>query len=191
MDYRRIKHILLVLPALLLAIACQQKYEIFDELGIVSHTLNIAETPGETHIAVYSTGAWKVALDREVDWASLNKLSGDGMGDFVLSWSANYGTARSVDILVSRGRRTERINVIQAGYITNPYITLGVTKVALPKQAASHTVSLATNLEFNRDDFKARAVYFNGDATDTLEVGSNSENAWVSAFSVSPDSFSF
>lgn len=191
MDYRRIKHIFLVLPALLLAIACQQKYEIFDELGIVSHTLNIAETPGETHIAVYSTGAWKVALDREVDWASLNKLSGDGMGDFVLSWSANYGTARSVDILVSRGRRTERINVIQAGYITNPYITLGVTRVALPKQAASHTVSLATNLEFNRDDFKARAVYFNGDATDTLEVGSSSEKAWVSAFSVQPDSFTF
>ena len=191
MDYRRIKHIFLVLPALLLAFACQQKYEIFDELGIVSHTLNIAETPGETHIAVYSTGAWKVALDREVDWASLNKLSGEGMGDFVLSWSANYGTARSVDILVSRGRRTERINVIQAGYITNPYITLGAAKVALPKQAASHTVSLATNLEFNRDDFKARAVYYNGSATDTLEIGSSSEKAWVSAFSIQPDSFSF
>ena len=88
--------------AVLLSTACEKRYEIFDELAVTSHTLNISQLPGETHIAVYSTGTWKISFDEQVDWASVNRISGEGLGDFVLSWSANYGTSRKVDILVSR-----------------------------------------------------------------------------------------
>ena len=74
MDFRRYT----VLATLLIAVVfvgCKQEYEIFDDLKVSSHILNVDQTPGETHVAVYSTGAWKVAFDNAVSWASLNKLS--------------------------------------------------------------------------------------------------------------------
>lgn len=178
--------------AVLLSAACEKRYEIFDELAVTSHTLNISQLPGETHIAVYSTGTWKISFDEQVDWASVNRLSGEGLGDFVLSWSANYGTSRKVDILVSRDNKTERIRVIQAGSITSPYISLGRTKVVLPKQAADFSVTLTTNLGFSINNFQARAVYYTeGAQPDTLEMGSTSEKAWIERCEILQDRIRF
>lgn len=188
------KFIYIVLAAFSLAMvaACQKNYEIFDDLAVTSHTLNIAQTPGETHIVVYSTGSWSVSFETAVDWASLNKLSGEGLGDFVLSWSANYGSARSVNILINRSDKVERITVVQAGWISNPYITFSVGKVLLPKQERTFSVPMTTNLGFSVDDFKARAVYHtDSEAADTLEIGSSSEKAWVSACNILEDRFEF
>lgn len=188
MVFKKLTYIVLAaVLALPLAISCRKGYEIFDDLAVTSHTLEIAQTPGETHIAVYSTGAWKVAFDKNVDWASLNKLSGRGLGDFVLSWSANYGTSRSVDILVTRDDLTERITVIQAGYITSPYIQLDRSKVVLPRQEASLPVAMTTNLGFSVKDFRARAVYYGGAKPDTLEVGAESEKAWIRSCEIQDD----
>lgn len=158
MDCKKI-YIALAVLASLGATSCQKRYEIFDELSVTSHTLKIAQTPGQTHIAVYSTGPWNVALGSKVDWASINKLSGEGLGDFVLSWSANYGIARNVDILVTRGELTEKINVIQAGNVSAPYINLERSKVVLPRQSNSFSVPMTTNLQFSIGDFKSRTVY--------------------------------
>ena len=180
MDCKKI-YIALAALACLGAVSCQKRYEIFDELAVTSHTLNIAQTPGQTHIAVYSTGAWTVALETPVDWASLNKLSGEGLGDFVFSWSANYGAARNVDILVSRGSLTERISVIQAGNVSNPYITLGRSKIVLPRQATSFSVPMTTNLGFSVNDFRSRVVYPEGD----------SAQDWVGACSFFEDHIEF
>ena len=176
----------------LAAASCDRKYEIIDTLGVSSHTLKLAETPGETHIAVYSTGEWSVALERNVDWASLSKLSGNGLGDFVFSWSANYGTSRSVDILVSRDNITERIRVIQAGYVSSPFIRLGLAKLMLPRQGASFSVPISTNLSSSLAQFKAKAVYYGASSRpDTLEVGSDNPKAWISSCTFAEDKVAF
>ena len=170
------RNLLYILLALFPLLGCQREYAIYDELSVTNHTLNIGKTPGQTHIMVYSTGAWTVALERDVEWASLNKTSGEGLSDFVLSWSANYGVARHIDVLVSRGEKTERIHVVQAGTITAPYIVLDRSKVVLPRQETALTVGMNTNLGISLDEFRAKAVYASGD---TLEVGSASEEAWI------------
>ena len=100
------RNLLYMLLALLPALSCQREYAIFDDLSITNHTLNIGRTPGQTHIMVYSTGSWTVALEKDVEWASINRTAGEGLGDFVLSWSANYGVTRHVDVLVSRAPRS-------------------------------------------------------------------------------------
>lgn len=159
--------------------SCKDRYEIFDELAVTSHTLNIAQTPGETHIAVYSTGAWSVCFEKAVDWASLNKLSGVGLGDFVVSWSANYGTARSVSILVSRDGQTERIELIQAGSVTSPFISLSRNKYVLPRQKSVFPVSMTTNLGYGIEDFKTKVNYYDDD-----------EGGWISGCEISEDKIS-
>lgn len=178
MDFRKYT-VLATLFLLLLASACKQEYEIFDDLTVSSHTLNVEQTPGETHVVVYSTGSWKVAFDKAVAWASLNKLSGEGLADFVVSWSANYGIARSVDIIVSRGQREERITLIQASAVSAPYISFGSDKVVLPKQTATLSIPFTTNLGLSISDFHGRALCSGGD------------NSWISDFKILPDSFEF
>ncbi len=145
--------------AALLSTDCEKNYEIVDELGVSSHNLNISQIPGETHIAVYSTGSWSVALDRHVEWASINKVSGEGLGDFVFSWSANYGISRSIDILVSGGSRTETIHIIQAGLVESPFIVLGAGRVVSPLQSRTFNVPMNTNLGNAIEDVKWRAAY--------------------------------
>ena len=185
------RNLLYLLLALLPAFACQREYAIFDDLSITNHTLNIGKTPGQTHIMVYSTGSWTVALEKDVEWASINKTSGEGLGDFVLSWSANYGVTRHIDVLVSRDQKTERIHVVQAGSITSPYITLDRSKVVLPRQGASFKLGMVTNLGLSLDEFKAKAVYFDGVAKDTLEVGDQSAKAWVKACKIDENEVEF
>lgn len=189
---RKLLTYIILAGAALAAAACDRKYEIIDTLGVSSHTLELAETPGETHIAVYSTGEWSVALERNVDWASLSKLSGKGLGDFIFSWSANYGTSRSVDILVSRDDISERIRVIQAGYVNNPFIRLGLDKLMLPRQGASFSVPMSTNLSSSLDQFKAKAVYFGASSRpDTLEIGSENPKAWISSCTIEEEKIEF
>ena len=169
--------------------ACQKEYEIIDELGLSQHSLKVKAEPGFTHIAVYSTGSWSVALDRETDWASLDRLSGEGLGEFVFSWSANFGVARSVNIVVRRDGREETINVIQAGSIAAPYINIADSRVVLPRQHQDYEIQMSTNLGFCLDDFRARAIYYRDAVSvpDTLEVGSAADNAWITGYEVLPD----
>lgn len=178
MDFRRYT-VLATLLIAVVSVGCKQEYEIFDDLKVSSHILNVDQTPGETHVAVYSTGAWKVAFDNAVSWASLNKLSGEGLSDFVVSWSANYGIARSVDIIVSRGQLEERISLVQASSLTNPYISFGRDRIVLPKQTATLSIPMSTNLGLSISEFKARAVC------------SGSDDSWIGGFKVLSDSFEF
>ncbi len=176
---KNLKYIITALAAML-CLGCERPYEIVDDLGVSSHTLNISQTPGFTHIAVYSTGPWSISLDRHVDWASINKLSGEGLGDFVLSWSANYGIARSIDILVSKEGRTETIHVIQSGLVESPYITLGSSTVMCPKQSHTFTVPMSSNLGNAVEDVKWRASY----------SGSGSAS-WISSCEIGSDNVRF
>ncbi len=180
MKMRKIINYIIVALAAMVCLGCERPYEIVDDLGVSSHTLNISQTPGSTHIAVYSTGPWSISLDRHVDWASINKLSGEGLGDFVLSWSANYGIARSIDVHVSKEGRTETIHVIQAGLVESPYITLDRSVVVSPLQSHSFRIPMSTNLGNAVDDVRWRATSADG-----------SPATWISACEIGPDHVEF
>ena len=186
------RNIVYIVLALLQLLGCQREYAIHDHLAVTSHNLKLAKTPGSTHIMVYSTGPWTVKIEQDVEWASINKTSGEGMGDFVFSWSANYGVSRHVDVLVSRDDVTERIHILQAGSIESPYIAFGKSRVVLPRQAVSaFSVPISTNIGLSIDQFKAKAVYHDSAAPDTLEVGSASSKAWVKACDIFEDHVTF
>lgn len=185
-----------ILAALFCCLAlgsCQKDYSIIDDLGVLQHTLNVSSAPGFTHITVYADGDWTLSLDKHVDWASLNKMSGSGLGDFRLSWAGNFGVARDVSVIIDSGDKEEIIHVIQAGAITSPYMNLGVSRVVLPSGERNFEISMTTNLGFCLDEFNAKAVYYGADGAvpDTLEVGSESAKAWISAYKVESDKVSF
>lgn len=185
-----------ILAALVCCLAlgsCQKEYSIIDELGVLQHTLNVSSAPGFTHITVYAGGDWTLSLDKHADWASLNKMSGTGLGDFRLSWAGNFGVARDVSVIINSEGKEETIHVIQAGAITSPYMNLGISRIVLPSKERSFEIPMTTNLGFCLDEFSAKAVYYGaeGAVPDTLEVGSEGSKAWISAFKVESDKVSF
>ncbi|MBR6055155.1 MAG: BACON domain-containing protein [Bacteroidales bacterium] len=173
--------------------ACQKDYSIIDDLGVLQHTLKVSCDPGNTHITVYADGAWTVALEKPTEWASLNKLSGEGLGDFMVSWSANFGVARGVNIIIRSDGKEEVVRVIQAGAITSPYINLTTSRVVLPGDSHDFEIPMTTNLGFCLDEFRAKAVYFTEgkEVPDTLEVGGGASGAWVTAYKISSDKVEF
>lgn len=197
MEHNKMKRILyMILSAAALSAAllsCQREFEVVNELAVSSRTLELKSESGSTHILVYANGPWTVRFDQKVEWASLNKLSGEGFNDFTFSWSANYGVKRGVNILLETEEKTEKISIIQAGVITSPNITFERSKIALPRQAATFRMPMTTNLAFCLDEIKARAVYYDaqGRETGSSEIGQPAEGAWVNAYTVDADQVTF
>lgn len=181
---------LLVLPLLF---SCQKEYTVVNDLAVSSRMLEIKSTAGSTHIMVYSNGPWTVRLEKAVEWAALDKLSGEGLGDFVLHYSTNYGIKRGINVILEADGKTEAIHIVQAGAITSPDITFDNSRVVLPRQGTSYTIPMTTNLTFCLEEIKARAVYYDaqGYPTSTAEIGEPAEGAWVRSYSVSGENVTF
>lgn len=168
-----------------LVLSCQREYRIIDELSVLQHTLNMSYNPVSTHITVYANGPWTVTLDQQVEWASVNKLSGDGLGDFKLNLAANFGVARDINVIIRTKKKEEVIHVVQAGAIATPYLNLASSRIVLPSSGRSFDIAMTSNLDFCLDQFRARAIYYGGGAVpDTLEIGSTDAKAWISAYMV-------
>ena len=173
--------------------SCQQKFEVVNTLSVSSRTLELKSAAGSTHIMVYSTGPWTVRLSEKVDWASLDKLSGEGFNDFVFSYSANYGVKRGINIILEAEGRSETISIVQSGSISNPAITFERSVITLPRQASTFEMPMTTNLAFCLEEIKARAVYYDAEGNEigTREVGDPAEDAWVSSYTVAEDKVTF
>lgn len=185
--------LLSALVAFFSLVSCQREFEVVNDLAVSSRTLELKSDAGSTHIMVYSKGPWTVTLDQNVEWASLNKLSGAGFNDFIFSYSANYGVKRGVNIVLEADGKTETISIIQAGAITAPNITFDRDKVVMPRQAVTCKMPMTTNLAFCLEEIKARAVYYDaqGNEAGTYEIGSEEAGAWVKGYSVAADEVTF
>ncbi len=191
---RIVFHILMMLTAVAFVSSCQKEFEVVNDLNVSSRTLELQSEAGATKIIVYANGPWTVRFSEPVEWACLDKLSGDGLNDIQFSYSTNFGVKRGVDIVLERDGRTETISIIQAGAITSPNMTFEASKVVLPKQGTTFTMPMQTNLSFCLEEIKAKVSYYNaeGQITETHEIGSaEDKNAWVSAYSVANDKVTF
>lgn len=184
---------LVCLSALLCMMSCRKGFEVVNELGVTSRLLELGSESGSTHIMVYSKGSWTVRFDKETEWASLNKLSGEGVNDFIFGYSANYGITRGVNIVIEGESSEETVSVVQTGTIKSPNITPGRPKVVLPRQGTVYKMDMRTNLAFCLEEIKARAVYYDnsGNQEFIAPVGDNYPGAWIGSYKVTADTLSF
>ena len=109
-----------ILAAAVAAVAvfsCDKPFELDLPLAVNNHKLTLQKEAGSTHILVYANGPWTAEFSRNIEWASLNKLSGEGNNDLVLSYSANYGISRNVGIILSAGALKDTISITQIGEV--------------------------------------------------------------------------
>ena len=70
------KKILLYVMVLLAALSCAKKAEYDQTLGLLSKYNVLSKDGGSTQVAVFSNTSWTVEMDRQVDWASIDRFNG-------------------------------------------------------------------------------------------------------------------
>lgn len=188
------KHIFKTLAALfvglLTVLSCEDKrFEMDLPLAVNSHKLSLNKEAGSTHILIYADGPWTAGFDKTVDWASLNKLSGSGNNEIVLTFSANYGISRTVGIILTKAELKDTIKVVQDGELTiagesghdDAGFAFKVPAVTLLKGGADIKTPVTTNLRYSLDQVTPSVEYFDlegnslgvvtgGEVPDTLKT---------------------
>lgn len=105
---------MILIMVLFMVVSCEKRFEGVNLPLAVNSTSLELDSAGATHIMVYSTGQWQVAFDSPTAWAQLNKSSGSGNSDFILTYEGAADTARSAVIVISKDTLVREIAIHQA-----------------------------------------------------------------------------
>lgn len=151
--------------ASMLLFACDKPFEMNLPLAVNSHKLSLNETAGSTHILVWSDGLWTASFGREINWGSLNKLEGQGNSDLEFSYSANYGVARSVELILAKGELRDTILLVQKGMSAGDDVALSFKSPALSLLKAGYSVQtpVSTSLIYSTDMIVPQVEFFDSE----------------------------
>lgn len=193
MKLRNIKLFALASAFVLMLAGCDKPFEMDLPLAVNSRLIELAKESGSTHIMVYSTGAWTAQLTEPVSWASLDKVSGMGNSDLVFNYSANYGIARKVGIVLATAELKDTIFVTQAGFVTEPSLLFSTPAVSLVRSEASVKLPLSTNLQYGLDNIQYKVTYDEeiGDPDDEEFVVPTNIDRWISDITLTKSALTF
>lgn len=188
------KKAILIITSILLLASCDKPYQLDLPLSVAQRKISLTKDAGSTHILVYADGDWTAAFTEPVNWASLNKVSGYGNNDLVFTYSANFGIARRVGIVLAKDELRDTVVLTQAGLISTPVYEPQVSQVPLFNTAGTAVVNATGNLLYCADAVYAYAIYTKADGSEE-EVLINGEDAdpnhWITSFEAEHDKFRF
>ena len=86
----------MILTAVLTVVGCNKTFEMDLPLAVSSRVIDLTKDAGTTHIMIFADGDWTAKFTETTEWASLDRLNGNGNSEVVLSFSANYGLSRRI-----------------------------------------------------------------------------------------------
>ena len=188
------KKAILIITSILLLASCDKPYQLDLPLSVAQRKISLTKDAGSTHILVYADGDWTASFTEPVSWASLNKVSGYGNNDLVFTYSANFGIARRVGIVLAKDELRDTVVLTQAGMISTPIYEPQVSQVPLFNTAGTAVVNATGNLLYCADAVYAYAIYPKADGTEeeVLIDGEDSDpNHWITSFEAEHNKFRF
>ena len=182
--------------AALAVLSCDKPFEMNLPLAVNSHKLTLESASGATHILIWADGDWTAALNRQINWGSLNKLEGRGNSDIEFSYAANYGVTRSIDLILTKGDLCDTIVLVQKGMLSGDNVALSFKSKALTllKNGYSVVAPISTSLRYSTDMIVPRVEFFDSESVsqgvvvageavpDTLHV-----TPWISNMEIASD----
>ncbi len=148
-----------LVSATLVCAGCDRPFELDLPLAVNSREIDLEETTGSTHILVFSDGKWNVKFTETADWASLDRLEGDGNSEIVLSYAANFGLPRRLKIALSRNDLADTIVVNQSGALSEPSLAWPVDTLFLSKDAGLADMEISSNLYYSLQNVSYEIKY--------------------------------
>lgn len=166
---RDMKKFIIYALALLAALSCSEKAEYDQTLGLLSEYNKLSASGGSTEVAVFSNTDWTVEMDRQVDWASIDRFGGHKSGYLVFDFEPNYGRARRVILVFKAGGQTRTLNMYQNAYISDEdcIMELGVKSITAPGVGMTEVIPFETNLIYSLDEMYLSISYPPGEEPDT------------------------
>ncbi len=191
---KNMKKTLIILTSLLLLASCDKPFQMDLPLSVAQRNISLTKDAGSTHVLVYADGEWTATFTEPVGWASLNKVSGYGNSDLVFTYSANYGIARRVGIVLAKDELRDTVVMTQAGPVATPVYEPQVSQVPLFNNAATAVVNATGNLLYCADAVYAYAIYTKADGSEeSVLIGSedNDPAHWITSFQAEHNKFRF
>ena len=183
-----------ILAVVLMISACDKPYQMDLPLSVAGRKISLTKDAGSTHVLVYSTGEWTARFEKEVKWASLDRTSGDGNGEVVLTYGANYGIARRVGIVLESKGLRDTVSLIQAGPVISPSFRFTDSAVPALRCGGTLHVRATSNLLYGADALVTRAIYTLADGSrDTVLVNGTDTDPdhWILSAQPSWDGLDF
>lgn len=177
---KQTKNILYIFLTLALLAACQEKFPYLHPLTLSTASVTMPAAGGRHVIMVYTEGEWTAEMSGQVNWASIENISGTGMGGVVFNCVENKGMSRSVDVIVHSGEHADTIVMNQAAGVSSPSVSFERSTVRIP--AAALRVSVGFNK--NIDDLSVCSSW-------EIVDGLGQQVSWITDVAVSKDSMSF
>lgn len=173
------KPLVLMLLCMTVAGSCSKKEPFERELGLQSRRIELSSSTGITPVMVFSNTLWTAKFTAPVDWASLDRLSGQFSSQVKLAFGSNYGRARKVAIAFEAGASKDTLVVIQEAGIRTPELSLTPSSLSVGADVLRGKVILSTNFADNIPEVETQVSY-----------GEGSEG-WISGVSLKEDSLEF
>ena len=164
---RKISILTMILTAVLTVVGCNKTFEMDLPLAVSSRVIDLTKDAGTTHIMIFADGDWTAKFTETTEWASLDRLNGNGNSEVVLSFSANYGLSRRLAIALAKSELRDTIFVNQEGMLSEPSLVWPCDSVGLCKNAGNATLKMKTNLYYSLQNIET-AVEYKGEAKDWL-----------------------
>ena len=157
------RHIILSFLCVTAVVACAKRDPFERELGLQSRLVELSAEGGLTPVMVFSNTSWKAKFVTPVDWASLDRLSGEGSSQVKFAFAGNYGRARKVSVAFEAGAAKDTLVMIQASGVPEPFISLNPSALTVAAEVTKGNVILDTNIGENFAEVKAAVSYPEGE----------------------------
>ncbi len=133
------------------AVSCQKESESPSTLALAVNdiVINLDAAEGSEHVLVYSTGQWKAVLKESSDWLTVENGSGNGNGEFIISFTENKGLLRRAGIELSATgvQKVIELTVKQKSAVGSPTIEFAESKLQYIAWETVEEVGFTTNVE--------------------------------------------
>lgn len=180
--------ILPLVTTLLLLTGCEMDSAMDLPLNVDSNKYTLTADAGSTQVRIYSTGEWSARLSEDVDWATIDRLGGEGNGWITFKYAANYGVPRTVDILFNRGGGEQVIRMTQEG--KDPILSLKESRIEIFSNPWDLSVGMENNLKEDYKLIKDTIVYSvipDEDDDETPEP----DQEWIEKLEIGTDAVTF
>lgn len=155
------KRFYLFVVVLSILASCDKPIEYNQTLGLLSEYNVLSAAGGSTDVAVFSNTAWSVKFQSPAQWASIDRLSGEGCGRVIFDYEQNFGRPRRVIMEFKAGDKVMTLNMYQNAAIADEDVEMKVLNPSLDvlAEGVQAELGLQTNLIYDLERFSLNVVY--------------------------------
>lgn len=172
------RKIYMLIAALAMLVACDKPIEYNQTLGLLSECNVLSASGGSTDVAVFSNTSWTVRLLSEADWASIDRLSGEGCSRVIFNFERNYGRSRRVILEFRAKDEVRTLSMYQSGSIADADVKMTIlnTSYVAPTEGAEKSFMFETNLIYDLKRMELDVAYKGDNVTPWIHLVSISED---------------